>query len=363
MSAPHALVVGTTSWGCTLAMQFARAGARVTVACRTPEEAERLSAEREERRLLPGIALPDSLVFQADGTGIGPLDAVVFAVPSQSLRENLQRVLPGLSRPLPPLVSACKGLEAGSELRMSQVLAESARAIGEEPPVAVISGPNIAREVALGLPVATVVASSDPRVSETVREMLMTEMFRVYTSSDVVGVELGGALKNVITIGVGIGDGLNTGENGRAAFLTRGLAEMTRLGVSQGAAPLTFTGLAGLGDLIVTSVSRRSRNRHVGEELAKGRRLDEILADMVHVAEGVETTRPARALARRAGVDMPIVEATHRVLFEGERPTDAIRALMTRAAQYELAGLPRVDPGTAGEGGSAVAGDGRRRVD
>jgi len=340
MSGSHALMVGSTSWGCTLAMQLARAGSRVSVHCRSAAEAERLSAEREERRLLPGIALPDSLEFTTtEGVPRSP-DAVFFAVPSQQLRESVEAVLPSLQRPLPPLVSASKGLEVGTELRMSEVMAEGARELGEVPPLAALSGPNIAREVALELPATTVVAGREASVTGALREMLMTPGFRVYTSSDIVGVELGGALKNVIAVGVGIGDGLNLGENGRAALATRGLAEITRLGVALGATPLTFTGLAGLGDLILTCTSQRSRNRYVGEQLGKGRQLDAILGEMVHVAEGVDTTRVVRALARRYGVDMPIVDAIYRILFEGERPRDAVRSLMTRAAQDELTGQP-----------------------
>ena len=337
MSAPQAVVVGATSWGCTLAILLSRAGTRATVVCRTAEEAERLSAQREERRLLPGILLPDVLQFTADLRAAAAGEAIFFAVPAQRLRENVQRVLGCLARPFPPLISASKGLEVGTELRMTEVLTAVAAAGGPPPPVAVLSGPNIARELALGQPAATVVASTDAPLADAIRRMLMTPTFRVYTNADVVGVELGGALKNVIALGVGIGDGLVVGDSGRAVFLTRGLAEMARLGVALGATVMTFMGLAGMGDLIATGASRRSRNRHVGEQLAKGRRLAEILAGMVHVAEGVETTRAARALGQRVGVEMPIVEATYRVLFEDQRPEEAIRGLMTRAAKDEFA--------------------------
>lgn len=340
MSGAQALVVGSTSWGCTLGIQLARAGSRVSVYCRSAADAERLSAEREERRLLPGIVLPESLEFVTTAGIPRSPDAVIFAVPSQQLRSNVEAVLPALGRPLPALVSASKGLEIGTELRMSEVVAEGARELGERPPIAALSGPNIAREVALELPATTVVAGRDAAVTNALREMLMTPAFRVYTSADILGVELGGALKNVIALGVGIADGLNLGENARAALTTRGLAEITRLGVALGATPMTFTGLAGLGDLILTCTSQRSRNRYVGEQLGKGYHLDAILGEMVHVAEGVDTTRVARVLAQRAGVDMPIVDAIYRIVFEGERPMDAVRSLMTRAAQDELKGLP-----------------------
>ena len=331
----RALVVGATSWGCTLAVQIDRAGAEAVVLCRDADEAGRLDADRENRRLLPGIVLPDALRFTDDPAAAGSVDAVVLAVPMQRLRDNMAAVL-ALSGPLPPIVSAAKGLEMDSHLRGSQVIAQELARDGREAPVCVLSGPNIAREIALGQPSATVLAGADPAVFEPLRAMFMTPSFRVYTNDDVVGVELGGALKNVVGIGAGIGDALDAGANGRAAFLTRGLAEMARLGVAEGARPITFAGLAGLGDLIATAFSPRSRNHFVGEQLGRGIPLAKILDGMVHVAEGVETTRAARTLARRAGVEMPIVEAMYRVLFEGQRPPDAIRDLMTRSAGDEI---------------------------
>ena len=340
----HAVVVGTTSWGCTLAVQLDRAGTAVSVLCRTDEEARQLSSEREQRRLLPGIALPESIQFITNLDGLDAIDLIIFAIPSQRLRESLASVLPNIPAPLPPLLSASKGIEGGSALRMSQVIHEELAAAGLDAPVAVLSGPNIAREVALGQASTAVIASDDVDLPAQIRPLLMTPTFRVYTNGDIIGSELGGALKNVIAIGVGIGDGMEVGANGRAAFLTRGLAEMARLGVGLGGRPLTFAGLTGLGDLIATAQSPRSRNRFVGEQLGRGATLAEILNGMVHVAEGVETTRGARYLAEEAGVDMPIVDAMYRVLFEGLRPTDAIQELMTRDAGDELAGLPEIFP-------------------
>lgn len=337
----RALVLGATSWGCTLALQLDRAGTGAVVLCRSADEAARLAAERENRRLLPGITLPDSLQFTHDPAAVGPVDAAFLAVPLQRLRKNLATVL-ALPGDLPPLVNVAKGLEVGTGLRGSQVIAQELAAAGREAMIAALSGPNIAREIALEQASTTVVAGPSPGLLETLRGMLMTPAFRVYTNEDIIGVELGGALKNIIAIGSGIGDALNVGANGRAAFLTRGLAEMARLGVTQGAQPLTFAGLACLGDLIGTAISPRSRNRYVGEQLGLGRPLDQILAGMVHVAEGVETTRAARDMAAAAGIEMPIVEAMHRVLFEGQPPTDAIRDLMTRSAQDERAGLPQI---------------------
>jgi glycerol-3-phosphate dehydrogenase (NAD(P)+) len=341
---PSAVVVGTTSWGCTLAIQLDRAGTAVTILCRTQEESRQLASEREQRRLLPGIALPDSVRFATDFNGLGAVDLLIVAVPSQRMRDALSSVLAVAPRPLPPLLSASKGLEVDSDLRMSQVIHEALADAGLKAPVAALSGPNIAREVALGQATTAVIASDDAALPARMRPWLMTPAFRVYTNTDIIGVELGGALKNVIAIGVGIGDGLEVGANGRAAFLTRGLAEMARLGVALGARPLTFAGLTGLGDLIATAGSPRSRNRYVGEQLGRGSSLADILAGMVHVAEGVETTRAARHLAQQAGVDMPIVDAMYRVLFEGLNPTDAIHELMTREAGDELAGLPEIFP-------------------
>jgi glycerol-3-phosphate dehydrogenase (NAD(P)+) len=335
----RALVVGATSWGCTLALQLDRAGAAAVVLCRDPDEAARLDADRENRRLLPGIGLPAGLQFTHDPAIAGSLDAIILAVPMQRLRENMDAVL-ALPGALPPIVSAAKGLELGSHLRASQVIAQELARDGRAAPICALSGPNIAREIALGQPSATVLACADASVIEPLRGMLMTPGFRVYTNDDVVGVELGGALKNIVAIGSGIGDALDAGANGRAAFLTRGLAEMARLGVAEGAQPMTFAGLAGLGDLIATAISPRSRNHFVGEQLGRGIPLAKILDGMVHVAEGVETTRAARTLARRAGVEMPIVEAMYRVLFEGQRPPDAIRDLMTRGAGDEIAPPP-----------------------
>ena len=329
-----ALVVGATSWGCTLAIQLQRAGSAVAVLCRSTEEARELSRLREQRRLLPGIVLPESIDFVAEPPS--SLDAVILAVPAQSLRANLRNLLPRLEGEA-AIVSAAKGIELDTHMRMSQVIAEELAALGRSVPIAVLSGPNLAREIAVGQAATTVIASDDPATAERVRDLLMSPTFRVYTNDDVVGVELGGALKNIVAIGVGIGDALNIGDNGRAAFLTRGLAEMARLGVALNAHPLTFMGLACLGDLIATAASPRSRNRTLGEQLGRGQTLSDILAASVHVTEGVETTRAVRALAREHQIELPIVEAIYSVLFESLAPSLAIERLMTREAQRETA--------------------------
>ncbi len=235
------------------------------------------------------------------------------------------------------VLSAVKGLERDTGKRMSEVVREELP--GLRRPLCVLSGPNLSREIAQGLPAATIVASEDLAVAETLREALMSPLFRVYTNEDVAGVELAGALKNIIAIGAGMCDGLGYGDNAKAGFITRGLAEIARLGVAAGAQPLTFLGLAGVGDLMATCYSPLSRNHRVGIELAKGRTLDDVLSSLGQVAEGVTTTVAARELARRYGVEMPITEMTYKVLFEGLDPRRAVAELMLRAPRHELHGV------------------------
>jgi glycerol-3-phosphate dehydrogenase (NAD(P)+) len=305
---------------------------------RTSEEAQELSETGENRRFLPGIPFPQSLrVTASEAEALSEAFLVVFAVPSKSLRQNAQRLrdfLPDTTM----LMSATKGLELDTGLRMSQVLAE------ELPQplkfrICVLSGPNLSREIAEGRPASTVVASADPQLALSGQQALMSPLLRVYTNDDVIGVELAGALKNVVALGAGISDGLGYGNNGKAAFVTRGLAEITRLGLAAGASALTFAGLAGLGDLIATAASPLSRNRYVGEQLAKGLSLDQILAAMQNVAEGVDTTAAAMKMARDLHVEMPIAQAMYRVLFEGLKPQQAVLELMGRAPQPEWVGV------------------------
>jgi len=333
-------VVGTTSWGTTLAILGARQGHKVNLWARTPEEAEKLQADRENRRLLPGFPFPSLLQATASvEEAFGHAHLVILAVPAKSLRANVRHVGHALS-PETVIISATKGLEIGTGLRMSQVLQQEL----PEPlrsRICVLSGPNLSAEIARGRPASTVVASEAPQLALMAQEALMTPQFRVYTNDDVVGVELAGALKNIIALGAGIGDGLGYGNNSKAAFITRGLVEITRLGVSAGANALTFAGLAGMGDLIATAASPLSRNRYVGEELAKGRSPKEILASMQNVAEGVDTTAAALKMAQELGVAMPITQATYRVLFEGLDPRQAVAELMGRAPQPEWAGVPQ----------------------
>ena len=332
----HGLIVGATSWGCTLALTALRAGNRATVLCRSEAEASELRERHEHRRLLPGVALPAEIAFTAEPSGLSP-EVVVWAVPAQRLRQNARDVLPLLAGGAALHASAAKGLELGSLLRMSEVLAAELGAVGSNAPVAALSGPNLAREIAQGLPAASVAAATDPDARERLRALFNSPAFRVYTNPDVVGVELGGALKNVIAIAVGIAVALESGDNARAALITRGLAEMARLGAALGASASTFTGLAGLGDLLATAISPQSRNRALGERIGRGMPLAEAQAQTPHVQEGVETTRAALTLAKRVGVSMPVSALVAQVLFEGLPPQAAGALLMERAPQDEAA--------------------------
>jgi glycerol-3-phosphate dehydrogenase (NAD(P)+) len=330
-------VVGTGAWGVTLAIHAAAGGTPVALLARTEAEAAHLRAAGVSPRL-PGRPFAPSLAITAhppealDGTPV-----VLLVVPAQTMRANI-RALSAFLSPGATLVSASKGLEVGTALRMSQVIAEEAPAIPVQH-IAALSGPNLAREIAAGKPSSTVVACPDAAGARRVQAFLMAPQMRVYTHNDVVGVELGGALKNVVALGAGMCDGLEAGDNAKAALMTRGLAEIARLGKAAGAQPLTFAGLAGLGDLIATCVSPLSRNRSVGVQLARGRRLEDVQREMRQVAEGVPTTVAALQLARQHGVEMPITELMHRVLFEGLSPQAAGAALMQRDPKHELAGF------------------------
>ena len=330
-------VVGGTSWGTTLAIMLSNAGREVTLLVRTEGEAQELRARRENVRLLPGVPLPLSIAVSAEAAeALRGAELAILAVPAQRMRENIRTLSPALAAAL-PLLSAAKGIELDTGLRMTEVLA--AEAPGH--PLLALSGPNLAPELAAGLAGSTVLACADAETTLRAQATLMSPTLRVYASADVIGVELGGALKNVIALCAGLGDGMGAGANGKAAFLTRGLAEMTRLGHAAGADPRTFAGLAGLGDLVATCFSPLSRNRYVGEQIARGRSLDDILDSMGHVAEGVTTTRAARDMAHALGVEMPITEQAYRVLFEGLAPQAALVALMTREPKYELDALTR----------------------
>ncbi len=330
-------VVGATSWGTTLAIHLAKLGHNVALWARTLEEAHQLQLDGENRRFLPGFPFPPALRATASlDEAFSEATLALFVVPSKTIRQNAQRVREAL-REDTVIVSATKGLEMSTGMRMTQVLQEELPRLHSR--ICALSGPNLSAEVAKGLPTSTVIACHDEALAKQVQLAFMSPWLRAYTNVDVIGVELAGALKNIIALGAGIGDGLGYGNNSKAAFITRGLAEIARLGVAAGANPLTFAGLAGLGDLVATAASPLSRNRYVGEELAKGRSLGEILSGMRNVAEGVDTTAAAMRLARDLGGEMPITQATYSVLFEGLPPQKAVAALMERAPQPEWLGV------------------------
>jgi glycerol-3-phosphate dehydrogenase (NAD(P)+) len=297
-----------------------------------PEAVAALRANPENTRYLPGVAFPAATVFTADeAEAFDGADLVLAATPTQYIRAVWQR----LADPCPdgiPIVSVAKGIENGTLLRPTQVLRD---VLGDERPVAALSGPNIARELAEHLPATATVASDDAELAVRVRGLFSTRTFRVYTNPDLIGVELGGAVKNVVAIAAGILDGLGAGDNAKAALLTRGLVEIARLGVAAGARRETFMGLSGLGDLVTTCVSPHGRNRTFGEAIGRGETMDAILARTHSVVEGVATTRSVLALAARHRADMPITEAVHAVLFENVPPAEAIDALMTRRPRGE----------------------------
>ena len=330
----RAVVVGATTWGTTLAAVMAGDGRPVILLTRNADERQGLQSARENSRFLPGIKFPDSLMVSDDPShALEEAALAVIAVPSDRLRDNARRIA-GLLHPKTVVLNATKGLELPTALRMSEVLAEELpTAAGSG--ICSLSGPNLAKEIAQGKLATTVVASNSHDAAELAQESLLSSRFRVYTSDDLIGVELGGALKNIVALGAGICDGLNFGENAKAAFITRGLAEITRLGVAAGANPLTFAGLAGVGDVIATCASRLSRNRYVGEQLALGRSWPEIRASMDNVAEGVNATEAALKLAERLAVEMPIAQTTYRILHKGLSPREAANELMQRPVGSE----------------------------
>lgn len=330
-------VVGAGSWGTTVAALLAPKG-DVVLWARDPALGEQIDTTHENPRYLPGIALPDELAATGDLTqACAAAGAVVLAVPSHGLRAVLAAAAPAIPADT-PIVSLSKGVEQDTHLRMTQVIVDVlAGHRGDR--VGVLTGPNLAREVAEGQPTASVVAMTDPEAMASLQRLFMTTTFRVYTNPDVVGCEIAGALKNVIAIAAGIAAGLGYGDNTKAALITRGLAELARLGVALGGDPLTFSGLAGMGDLVATCTSPKSRNRSVGVELGRGRSLAEILAETQMVAEGVKSTRAVLALAAEHAVDMPIAAMVGAVLYDGRQPADLVPALMVREAKPELHGI------------------------
>jgi len=330
-------IIGTTSWGTTLGMVIAQKGMQVRLWARTKKEATQLSISGPDANFFAGVTFPPQLIVTSQlKEALADVKVVILAVPSQAMRQNIKLVAPYLTKSV-MVVSAAKGLELGSGKRMSQVIAEEINP-RFRPNICVLSGPNLAREVLQRLPAATVVAADSGIVARKVQRLLTVPNLCVFTNSDIVGVELGGALKNIIALGAGIADGLEYGDNAKAAFMTRGLTEITALGVALGANPLTFSGLAGLGDLVATCASPLSRNHYVGVELTKGRSLTEILNSMTSVAEGVTTTLVARNIAQNLGLEMPIAEKLYQVLYEDVDPRQAAVEMMGANAGHELSG-------------------------
>lgn len=328
-------IIGTTTWGTTLGIVLMRKGMRVKLWARSAEEAEEINRTRQNAAFLPGIKLPRRLTATASiEEALEGAELVLLAVPAQRMRSNVSLLSPYL-KPTMLILSAAKGLEIGESKRMSQVIAEE---IGPElhPNICALSGPNLAKEIASGLQAVTVVAAQRQEVAERAQKLLSSPRFCVFTNTDLVGVELGGALKNIIALAAGIADGLGYGDNAKAALITRGLAEITGLGTACGANPLTFAGLAGLGDLIATCASRLSRNHYVGVEVAKRRTLAEVTASMRSVAEGVDTTKAALPLAERLWVRMPITEVVYHILFQGLDPRQGVAELVKRPAGSEM---------------------------
>jgi glycerol-3-phosphate dehydrogenase (NAD(P)+) len=327
-------VIGSGAWGTTLAIGIAR---RETVALlsHSPETAARIAAERQNVARLPGVAIPDAVVVTADPASVADAsDLVIFAVPSAHLRsiaELVRRYVP----PSADVLSVAKGLEPGTLLRMSEVIAQAAGIDASR--IAALSGPNLALEIARGLPASAVVAATDAALAERIQARLGSRAFRLYVNADILGVELCGALKNIVAIAAGAADGLGFGDNGKAGLITRGLAEMIRLGIAAGANPLTFAGLAGLGDVVATCGSALSRNHRLGVELAAGRSWSEIEATLPGVAEGAYTVDAAITLADRLGVEMPIAREVHNALFEGKSVQRCLIDLLARESKDELA--------------------------
>ncbi|MFI8179455.1 NAD(P)-dependent glycerol-3-phosphate dehydrogenase [Actinacidiphila glaucinigra] len=326
-------VYGAGSWGTAFAMVLADAGAQVTMWGRRPEVVEAVNNTRTNPYYLPGTELPATITATTDpAEAARDAEFVILSVPSQTLRGNLaewQSLLPRDS----VLVSLMKGVELGTAKRMSEVIEEVAKAGPER--VAVLSGPNLAKEIAARQPAASVVACRDEAVAKRLQAASHTAYFRPYTNTDVVGCELGGAVKNVIGLAVGIADGMGLGDNTKGSLITRGLAETTRLGIALGADPLTFSGLAGLGDLVATCSSPLSRNHTFGFNLGKGMTLQETIAVTRQTAEGVKSCESVLDLARRHGVDMPITETVVDIVHNGKQPVVAVKELMSRSAKSE----------------------------
>jgi len=325
-------VIGDGGWGTTLAILLCRKGYKVTIWGAFKDYALTVKKTRENKRFLPGIKIPKEIEITHDlKKALKEKGLIILATPSQYLRSVLKKIKKADPIPGAIFLSVIKGIEINSLKRMSQVTHE------ELGPVrfAVLSGPTIAHEVATGIPTVAVIASADKKIRKLLQEVFMTEKFRIYSNADVIGVELGGSLKNVVAIACGISDGLKFGTNAKAAILSRGLVEISRLGHAMGANVSTFSGITGLGDLVTTCISPFSRNRFVGEQIGKGKSLRDVQSHMQMVAEGVPTTKSAYILSRKYKVDMPITREVYHVLYKNKSPHKAVKDLMTREKKEE----------------------------
>jgi glycerol-3-phosphate dehydrogenase (NAD(P)+) len=325
-------IIGAGGWGTALAVLVANNGYDVCLWSRHAEFAHILDRERNNHRYLPGVLIPGSVVITSELARAANSDTILFATPSTALRiisKSLASLIPTGSSAV--IVSAVKGLEKGTGLRMSEILASSL----PEHPIAVLSGPNHAIEVARSAPTASVIGAPTEEIGKQLQGIFSTKTFRTYTSSDLVGIEVGGALKNIFAIAAGIGDGLGLGDNSKAALITRSLAELIRLGSALGGKRETFQGLSGVGDLMVTCFGRHSRNRSVGERLGRGETLDEIQHSMQMVAEGIPTTRSAWECARKLEIKTPIIDEVYSILYENVPPSEAIERLLKRDLRPE----------------------------
>ena len=327
-------VIGAGSWGTTVAA-LASHNAPTVLWSRRATLAEQIDSEHENGDYLAGFRLPSQLRATADlERAVRDADLLVMGVPSAGFRSAVEAVKPYL-RPWVPVVSLAKGLELGTRLRMSQIIED----VLPGHPVGVLTGPNLAKEILAGHAAASVIAMDDDNVARAVQGIFQAQLFRVYTNEDIVGCEMGGVLKNVIAIASGMADGLGAGDNTRAAVITRGLSEITRMGVALGGQPLTLSGLAGMGDLVATCISTQSRNRHVGERLGKGETIDEIIAAMNMVAEGVKTSKVVMELADELGLDMPIASEVFHVCHKGRTAAEAYADLLRRDTGREMDGI------------------------
>jgi glycerol-3-phosphate dehydrogenase (NAD(P)+) len=326
-------ILGAGSWGTTLALVLNQNNNMVTCWSIDKNDVDSIKKSKENKKFLPGINIPDRINFSNDlQASINSAEVIIVAIPSHAVRSVVQSIDISAKKDL-IWVNVAKGIENQTLLRVSQVIEEAGQVSPEN--IGVLFGPSHAEEVSREIPTAIVSASKSQETATLVQNLFMTPYFRVYANLDIVGVELGGALKNIIAVAAGICDGAGFGDNTKAALITRGLVEISRLGVKMGAKPDTFAGLSGMGDLIVTCMSRHSRNRYVGEQIGKGRSLQEVLDEMVMVAEGVKTTASAYELSQKEGVEMPITGQVYKTLFEGKPPVEAMRNLMTRASKIE----------------------------